>query len=247
MKNIKIKFNEFTLFFLISALLCGYIKNTLIILFIVLTHELGHILMAKFLGYAIISVEIFPFGGYTKIDKPLNTPTRHDLLIAIAGVLMQLLIILLVKGNMINDPLVLKYNMSILLFNLLPIIPLDGSKIVFEFLNFFVSYKKALQGYTIISFISIVIYLFFNYHYMLNNYLIIILFIYKTFKIIQNSTLIHHKFILERLLYDLKYAKVKNQNMPINKYQKDVKYYYYLDHQLIDQASYLKKIYKRGN
>ncbi len=247
MKNIKIKFNEFTLFFLVSALLCGYIKNTLIILFIVLTHELGHILMAKFLGYSIISVEIFPFGGYTKIDKPLNTSTRHDLLIAIAGVLMQILIILLCKCNLIKDPLVLKYNISILLFNLLPIIPLDGSKIVFELLNFFMSYKKALKGYVIISLVSIIFYVGFNYHYMLNNYLIIILFIYKTFKIIQNLALIHHKFILERLLYNFDYAKVKNQNMPINKYQKDVKYYYYLNHQIVDQTNYLRKIYKLGN
>ena len=138
MKSMKLKFNELTLFFLLTAFLCGYIKNALIILFIVVFHELGHVLICKILGYDIICIEIFPFGGITKISKHLNDHIYRDFLIAIFGVVFQLLLFIPVIFGFITNEVFIKYNLSIMLFNLLPIIPLDGSKILFEvFSRFF--------------------------------------------------------------------------------------------------------------
>lgn len=239
MKNIKIKFNYLLLFFLFVSLLSGYIKYSLYILFIITFHELGHILISLILGYKIISIELFPFGGVTKIDKPLNTPIINDFLISIFGIVFQIILFFFIKDNTF-----LEYNKNILLFNLLPIIPLDGSKIIFEFYNIFFSYKKSIKLYYVTSIIFIIIYIIINYQYMLNNYLIITLFIFKTIEIIKNKRIIYHKFILERKIYDnLKFSKVKNKNESINNYHKDIKYYYIKNNKIIDEKEYLKNKY----
>ncbi|MBQ6840972.1 MAG: hypothetical protein IJO63_02500 [Bacilli bacterium] len=245
MKNIKIKFNNLTLYFLIIALLSGYIKNALIVLFIIMFHEFGHVLISLILGYKIKDIEIFPFGGVTKIDKLLNTKIYKDLLIASFGILFQIIIHFLCIWGYVNDPLVYSYNLSIMLFNLLPIIPLDGSKILFELLNYKLSYKKSLLWYSIISFLFIVIYFIFNYHYELNNYMIIILFICKTIECLKNRPVIHHKFILERFLYDVEYDKIENRNEVISKYQKNKKYYYNLNNRIVPEREYLIKYFKK--
>ncbi len=231
------RFNKYTLLFILIFLLCGLFKNICIILFIVITHELAHVLVAKALGYKIISINIYPFGGITKIDKKLNDHIIYDLLIASAGIMLQLFYVFLYKLGFIHSELFHTYNKAILLFNLLPIIPLDGSKIVFELANFFMPYKKSLSCYVIISFISIVIYALSNLKYNLNNYFIITLFIYKTYQMYKNQKIIYYKFILERKLYNFRYRKIKNKNEQISKYQKDIKYYYHLNGKIVDEKN----------
>ena len=75
MKNIlsKIKINSYTYFFIFICLLCGYIKNISIIFAICLIHELGHIIITKIFHYEIVKIEILPFGGYTTINKKINS------------------------------------------------------------------------------------------------------------------------------------------------------------------------------
>jgi len=245
MKNIKLKFNNLTLYFLLIALLSGYIKNALVVLLIIFLHEMGHIGVSVLLGYQVKEVEFYPFGGITKLDKLLNTKISHDLLIAISGIFVQLFIFIFCKLGYIQSIMLYEYNLSIMLFNMLPIIPLDGSKIIFEFLNYKLSYKKSMSIYIFISSISIIIYFFINYKYELNNYMIIILFICKTVEFIKNYHVFYHKFILERFLYNIKFSKVKNQNQNINNYHKDTKYYYHLNDKIIEEKDYLKKLYKR--
>jgi len=241
MKSIKVKFNSFTLAFILFTFLCGYIKNTLVVLFIVLFHELGHVIACLLMGLKVKEIEIYPFGGITKIDKLLNDDIYKDLIIAISGVLFQGLIFLMCKIGVIQSPLVFEYNLSIMLFNLLPIIPLDGSKIVFETLNMFLPYKRSLLFYPIISFIFIIIYFILNVHFFLNNYLIIILFLIKTLEIIKLRSIIHSKFVLERYFYDIDYKKVKNTDISDPLFYKDVKNYYKTKEKLIDEKEYLKK------
>ena len=239
MKNIKIKVNYLTLYFILIACLCGFIKDALYSLIIVIIHELGHVFITLLLGYQVSSVEIFPFGGITRINKYLNTPIIHDLLIAIFGIIFQLILCIF-----IHDTYFIKLNIKIMLFNLLPIIPLDGSKIILELYCLFLSFKNSLRLYYLTSFVFIIIYLILNYHYLLNNYLLCFLFIHKTIEVIKNRKLIYHKFIMERCLYNnLLFPKVKNKNEIINNYHKDIKYYYYLDSKIISDKEYLLNYY----
>ncbi len=242
--NMKIiKINNFTYFFLIIAFLCGYIKIALIILFIVLFHELGHVFFIKLFKYKIKDITIYPFGGITHIDKKINTPLNQELLIALGGILFQI-ILYLIPLNGLTKSYFIKYNTSILLFNLLPIIPLDGSIILNTLLNKIFSFVKSYYLYLIISIISIGGYLYFNYTYSLNNYFIISLFIIKTYEAYKNYQYIYYRFLLERYLYDyhFKYLSTKKGSLKILK--RDTYQYFKEDHNIISEKKKLNNYFK---
>lgn len=217
-----IKINILTYYFLLLLFLCGFIKSGLIILFIVIFHEFGHVLFIKLFKYKIIDITIYPFGGITKIDKDVNTPTNRELLIASGGILAQFFLFLLIYFiplNYLTKDLLFKYNLSIMLFNALPIIPLDGSVILNSLLNKFFSYKSSYYLYIVISIIFTIFYVLFNYWFSLNNYLIVSLFIVKTYFAIKNYKYLKNRFLLERYLnkYEFKYISIKTGNLDILK------------------------------
>ena len=217
-----IKINFLTYYFLLILLLCGYLKIGLIILFIVLFHELGHVLFAKLFNYQIINITIYPFGGITKINKDINTPVAKELLIAMGGMVFQLLLLIIVYFlpiTSITKDIFYKYNLSIMFFNMLPIIPLDGSIVLNTLLNKFFSFKTAYHIHFFISCIGIIIYLLSNFWLSLNNYLILSLFLVKTYYAYKNYNYIFNKFLLERYLnkYQFHYLSTKEGNLDILK------------------------------
>ena len=74
------------------------------------------------------------------------------------------------------------------------------------------------------------------------------LFIYKTIEVIKNKSIIYEKFILEKMLYDIKYSKVENKNELLLNYKKWVKgvddvYQVLADHQDDFNAKYYNGLY----
>ncbi len=241
-----IKVNFLTLYFLLLLFLCGYLKLGIIVFIIVVFHEMGHILFIKLFKYKIINVTLYPFGGITKIDKDINTPLNKELLIACGGIIFQLIfliIIYLLPINIITKNLLYKYNMSILLFNILPIIPLDGSIIINALLNKIFSYKVSYYLYIIISIVFSIFYLFFNYWYSLNNYLIVSLFIIKTYYAIKNYKYLKTRFLLERYLnkYEYKYISTKTGDLDILKI--DTYQYFKENNKIVSEYSKLKEMF----
>ncbi len=241
-----IKVNFLTLYFLLLLFLCGYLKLGIIVFIIVVFHEMGHILFIKLFKYKIIDITIYPFGGITKVDKDINTPLNKELLIACGGIIFQLIlfiIIYFVPINVITKELLYKYNMSILLFNMLPIIPLDGSIIINSLLNKIFSYKVSYYLYIIISIIFSIFYLFFNYWYSLNNYLIVSLFIIKTYYAIKNYKYLKTRFLLERYLnkYEYKYISTKTGDLDILKI--DTYQYFKENNKIVSEYSKLKEMF----
>ena len=150
-----IKVNPLTLYFLLLLFLCGFIKIGLIIFFIVIFHELGHVFFIKLFKYKIIDITIYPFGGIIKTDKDINTPPNKELLISSGGIIAQIILFIIIYFlpiNILTKEIFYKYNLSIMLFNILPIIPLDGSIIINSLLNKVLSYKISYYLYIIISF-----------------------------------------------------------------------------------------------
>ena len=217
-----IKVNPLTLYFLLLLFLCGFIKIGLIIFFIVIIHELGHVFFIKLFKYKIIDITIYPFGGIIKTDKDINTPPNKELLISSGGIIAQIILFIIIYFlpiNILTKEIFYKYNLSIMLFNILPIIPLDGSIIINSLLNKILPYKLSYYLYIIISIIFTIIYLLFNYWYSINNYLIVSLFIIKTYYAIKNYKYLKTRFLLERYLnkYEFKYISTKIGNLDILK------------------------------
>lgn len=210
MKNIfKIHFT--TYIFYIILILSGYINYLLIYLLIIITHEMGHIIMIHLLKYKLESITIYPFGGNIKTNINYNINSNKLFLISISGVLFQMLLFIIIKANTNYMYQIFKtLNISLILFNLIPIYPSDGNKIIVSILERIIGYKKTLYITNIISILSL-----FILFYISKNIFIFVILYYLNINNFMLIKYIFNKFLLERYLYKIKYKKikyVKNEN-----------------------------------
>ena len=139
MKKWLISFRLHPLFLLLVVYsLFGHFLGTLARLFaVILLHELGHAVVAIRLGYSIDSVELYPFGGVARLSgNNIGWKPRDEVLIAIAGPLVNLVLalaatLLMVAGWLSGEAAkpFIGMNFTLLFFNLLPALPLDGGRI----------------------------------------------------------------------------------------------------------------------
>ena len=160
----KIEFHYTFIIIALGFVLAGYFSNLIVFTSIIIIHELGHIITGLHFKYKLDKVIIYPYGGMTKFNTIINTNINKDILVAISGVIVQsiyfiLITILYTKGYIREYiyNLFTIYNKSILLFNILPIIPLDGSKIINLILSKYLYYNLSNKLTIIISFITIII------------------------------------------------------------------------------------------
>ena len=214
----KLNISTYTVFLVLLAFLAGLFKEIIIISLIIIIHEFGHFIMLYRCNWKVIEINIYPFGGITKLDDRIDKPLKEELLIALMGPIFQellyLIIFILYKYNLLNNYIynIFKdYNITILIFNLLPIIPLDGSKILNIILNKIFNFRLSYILNIIISilFLSLFIYIFKNDS---SYYLLIVFFIYQILYYYKNRYIIYNRFILEKKLNKSNYIKHKKVN-----------------------------------
>lgn len=175
---------------------------------LIIFHELGHLTAAKIFNWQVDKIYIYPLGGITRFNDKINKPVIEDLIVTLMGPIFQMfLAYFLIK----IDSRVYLFNETLLLFNLLPIAPLDGSKLVIILLSLITKYKKSLYLNILISFITYVFILLYFVFYKNSKLFLFVLFL-LFFKIIEEKNKISFyfdKFLLERYLYIFKFKKTK--------------------------------------
>ena len=137
-------------------------------LFVCVTlHELGHSLVAQRFGIPVRSIILLPLGGIAFLERNPTKPL-HELLIAIAGPLVNIVIAAVLYGALgglssltmlsaqglvqgtTSDPSLgtfllwlLQANVSLVLFNLIPAFPLDGGRVFRAALWFVLNFTRA--------------------------------------------------------------------------------------------------------
>lgn len=118
-----------------TYLALGVVTAALFFLSIV-AHELGHALTARRLGVGTRRITLFFFGGVAELEGNLRQG-RHEAIVAIAGPIVSLVIAALtwlaasVAGEFGTVALWLaRINLTLALFNLLPLFPLDGGRVL---------------------------------------------------------------------------------------------------------------------
>lgn len=201
-------------------MLAGYFEYVFLTLFIIIIHEMGHFFSGKLLGLKMKEIKIFAFGGVTFIDEELNSNIYKEILMLISGPLIQLLLLMFIcylnklgYVNVYTYQKFTKINYILFSFNLLPIIPLDGGKLLNNILDIFLPYQMSHLISIIISIIFLPSLLFID-----NKLFMIILTLFLLFKIIDEIK-IHkdrlNKLIIERNLkvYNFKKTRtIKNIN-----------------------------------
>ena len=206
MKNI-FKINIFTYILLILSLLSGFGREMLIIYFILIIHEIGHYIFFRYYNIEVNKIVMYPYGGMIDNNMLINTNSKKVLIISLGGIFIQIIlyfiIFLLYKIGFVESSfynMFFKYNLYIILFNLIPIYPLDGFKILNSLLEL-VSLKFSI----IFNFIFIMLFFLYLYIFKINNYIIIIFLLCSLVNYIKSIKYIVNKFYLERVIYDIKY------------------------------------------
>ncbi len=121
------------------------------------------------------------------------------------------------------------YNLILILFNLLPILPLDGSIFLHSLLEKIMSYKNALFVYQIISCIVLFSFFLFNIYMSLDNYFICVILLGHFFKYKKQEKFLLYRFYLERYLHTYPYKKIRNEpsSKTISSLRKEVLHFYF--------------------
>ncbi len=157
--RLPIRLNLFFLLLLFYALFGHFLWLVLRLFAVVLLHELGHAVVAYRLGYRIESIELYPFGGVARITgKHVGWSPRDEVLISISGPLVNLVlalstILVMILGKLsreMAEPFI-EMNFTLLFFNLLPALPLDGGRIARAGLSLSRGYEAATEALTRMS------------------------------------------------------------------------------------------------
>lgn len=258
MKNIfnKIIISKPLIIIVFLALISGLFKDILFFLTVIVIHEIGHIIISIYYNWNIINIKFGICGGFITYDETLEKTLKEELLISTAGILFQIIfeiaIMILIKINLINIRdynLISKYNNAILIFNILPIYPLDGSKILSILLNRLMAYKKVLKiiFYVSVTCIISIIFLILRINLKIEySYLLILSFLISSLISYYNEIpYIFNKFLYERYnnrVYNNKRIYIKGNN--VNKMRKGYNHFFIFNNKYISEKKILSNRFK---
>lgn len=138
------------------------------IMFFAFIHELGHLLVGLLLGIKTEKIELKPYGvsiafkptfdDYNKKIKNANILELKKIIIALAGPITNLIIAFSCISLRYNSIDVIVYsNLLLTIFNMIPIYPLDGGRILKGALHIVYGKRKAEKCINNISFITILL------------------------------------------------------------------------------------------
>lgn len=145
--DLKLKINPFTWVFILLLIITGFYIELINIILTVAIHEISHYYVAKKLNVNIIQVEIFPFGGAAIFESEIFIRPDLEIVIALAGPLSNLvfimILVILSEVTSISFDYLIKINVLMCAFNLLPGVPLDGGRALKAILSSFIGITRA--------------------------------------------------------------------------------------------------------
>lgn len=204
----KLHIHPLFLLLIVLSLFTGTFVQLFILFAIILIHEIGHYTLANHYKWHIQSIVLWVFGGVMKTTEATNRPIKEDIIVTVAGPLQHIWMFAVIYGcsfmDIIPTSLVqtaFYFNWLLLLFNLLPIYPLDGGKLLFYILSLFLPYKKAHQytyRFSLLACILLVLFLFFN-PFTLTAVLLLLFLMWENYQQWRQHPYIFMRFLLQRM------------------------------------------------
>ena len=234
----------------VCFVLSGYFVNLVVFTSLIIVHEMGHYLVSRLFCFKVREIVIYPYGGMTKLEDFINRNINEELLVALSGVIFQYLFYLVIM-HLYNNSYIREYtfnlytlyNSRMIFFNLLPIYPLDGSKILNLLFNKLFSYNLSNKLSIVVSIIVIVVIVSLNiYKFNYSNIMIYMVLLWYIIDYCKKLKYLYHKFMLERYLYNISFDNIR----VINDYKgmyKDSSHLLCINNKYYREKDYLRKIF----
>ncbi len=200
--------------FLILLYFTRQIEIYSIIMIFILIHEVGHLLAGLFLKMKLIKLTLMPL-GFSAEFKIESSDYNHKifksnkleikrLIVAIAGPITNILIIILTCFLKIDEELkqkIIYSNLLITIFNLLPIYPLDGGRVVKSLLNLLVDRETSYMYINRITNITLffIIFVFSILIYYLKNITLLFILGYLLYIVVRENKI----YKIKRRIYNI--------------------------------------------
>jgi stage IV sporulation protein FB len=169
---------------------------------------MGHAVAASFFSWRIKKISFLPFGGVAEMDEHGNRPLREEAIVTLAGPIQHIWLVaasfLLYEMDIIPTQLFelfIQYNLMVFIFNLLPIWPLDGGKLVFLLISLKRPFPKAHHQTLLVSVASLFIFIMLVIMitpYNLNLWIVILFMVISLYTEWKQQRYVFMRFLLER-------------------------------------------------
>lgn len=150
-QGIQIKIHPFFWVIISLSFWTGHFIEITTLFVLVIIHEMGHVTAAWSYGWTIRKIELLPFGGVAIMDEWGNTSAKEEIVVSLAGpfhhiwmILLSYLFYLFGWWNQEWTEYFIKGNIMIATFNLLPIYPLDGGRILQSIISYWIPYRSCI-------------------------------------------------------------------------------------------------------
>lgn len=199
----RIEINLKIFFIIILLFLFHYLDTYVIFLIFIIFHELAHLLFGILIGGVPKTICLNPLGVSLEFYSYSKAKILNKIILYLIGPLINFIFaIVFMNFNILSEynQKIIYTNLALTFFNLIPIIPLDGGKILFEIIKIF-SGKDFATKYTMIFSKTFLVIISFAYSILilkLKNIFFLIILIYLWIL-----------YLREEKKYNL-YEKIKN-------------------------------------
>jgi stage IV sporulation protein FB len=179
-----------------------------LLLLIIFVHEMGHAAAAALFSWRIKRIALLPFGGVAEMDEHGNRPLKEEIIVIISGPLQHIWMMgaALLFFHLAWMPeeifqLFIQFNLMILIFNLLPVWPLDGGKLIFLWMSLYRAFPDAHRKTLLISAAGIVgftIFTLLTSPVNLNIWVVLAFLLFSLYHEWKQSRFVFIRFLLER-------------------------------------------------
>lgn len=211
----------------------------------IFVHECGHFITGKLFGFKVNRIEIYPYGGCSKLEYDINISLWKELLVLVMGPLIQCIFVFIIYNfNIEVEEYFYTYHQFILIFNLLPIYPLDGGKLLNLVFAYVISYYESLKK---VIYLSVFLYLILLLSILLWKRNLMIIFILlllglKVTKEIKQVDYYFQKFLMERYLNHYTFIKQKNI-IDIKQMRRDYYHYFLINKNINSETEVLNSYF----
>ena len=148
----RLRVHPLALMFPLAAAMLGAREDAAALLVALTLHEGAHLLAARLMNVGVEQLRLMPFGGTIQLESPYTLPPYRLMAVAAAGPLGNALGLLgagaLAHWRVLSPGFslsLLEVNLTLMLFNLLPALPLDGGRMLYAILSPRLGPQRAAQ------------------------------------------------------------------------------------------------------